>query len=149
MIDETRPALDARVTQLFATFHGRGEPQQSDEHVAQAVSARLGRAVDSEQITALRSSADANEADPQLLVALAEHFQVPATYLLGDDGAVVTIDRELRLLAAARDAGVRRLELRGTEISVEELIAQLQRLADGEPPSSGDEPEDRPDAPIH
>ncbi len=149
MIDETRPALNARVTQLFATFHGRGEPQQSDDHVAQAVSARLGRAVDSDQIAALRSGADTDHTDPQLLVALAEHFQVPAAYLIGDDGAVITIDRELRLLAAARDAGVRRLELRGTKIGVEELIAHLERLAEGEPSNRSNEPEDRPDTQIH
>lgn len=149
MIGEPRPTLDARVTQLFATFHGRGEPQQTDEHVAQAVSARLGRAVDPAQVAALRSNGDADHIDPQLLMALAEHFQVPAAYLIGEDGAVTTIDRELRLLAAARDAGVRRLELRGTAISAEELIARLQQLAESEQPNRGTEPVERPDPPIH
>ncbi|CAM4378876.1 hypothetical protein NONI108955_23545 [Nocardia ninae] len=123
--------LSARVNQLFATFHTRTDPEQSVDAVALSISKKLGREVSGGQITALRAGErDGSPVDPALLAALAQHFQVPAAYLGGDNAVAAGIDRELRLLAAARDAGVRHLALRGEEIDIDELAGQFSRLAD-------------------
>ncbi|WP_280404861.1 hypothetical protein [Nocardia brasiliensis] len=128
--------LSARVNQLFATFHTRAEAEQAVEDVTSSVSARLHRAVPVEELVALRAGqGDNTPADPQLLAALAQHFQVPEVYLTGDDAIVAGIDKELRLLAAARDAGVRNLVLRGEEVDINELGDQFKRLADNDPPA--------------
>ncbi|MGX1778587.1 hypothetical protein ACWIGW_41225 [Nocardia brasiliensis] len=124
-------ALSVRVNQLFATFHTRADPEQSVDAVALSISKTLGQEVSGGQITALRTGElDDKPVDPALLAALAQHFQVPAEYLGGDNAAATGIDRELRLLAAARDAGVRHLALRGEGIDIDELAGQLSRLAD-------------------
>ncbi|MFC9999633.1 hypothetical protein [Nocardia sp. NPDC127526] len=124
-----------RVAQLFATFHIASAPEQSAGDVARAVSALTQRIVSADDIAALRAPEnDRSPADAELLAALAQHFQVPAVYLTGDDAAAADIHRELRLLAAARDAGVRHLALRGDDIDIDVLTQQLTQLAENPPP---------------
>ena len=123
--------VSVRLNQLFTTFHSRAEPEQSTDEVARGTSVILGQVVSADEITALR--AGAGDDDPRshhrLLSAITEHFQVPVVYLGDDHDSAVELHKQLRLLAAARDAGVRHLELRGGEVDLDELIGQLSRLA--------------------
>ena len=73
--------------------------------------------------------------------ALADFFGVPVSYFLDDDDAV-RIDAELAMLAALRDAGVRRVALRAAGLSPKSLSAiqviverarELEGLREGNP----------------
>lgn len=125
--------LSVRVNRLFDIFHRRSEPEQSNTDVASAVAAIVDRAVSAADLESLRDGArDADGAvDAELLTALARHFQVPPAYLTDADGdvAVGEIDRQLRLLSAARDAGVGHLGLRGSEPDIEALTALFAGLS--------------------
>jgi hypothetical protein len=77
---------------------------------------------------------------------LARYFGVPASYLLGDEGADEISD-ELQLLVALRDSDVRQLALRSQGLSAESrkaiaaMIEQLRRaegLPDDRSGSSGE-----------
>lgn len=133
MSDDAVPPLGARVDRLFVTFHTRTEPEQSVTEVARAVSAIMGVPISADKLAELRDEnlgPDGNGIDHGLLTALAQHFRVPADYLLGDNATVTAIDRQLRLLSAARDAGVRHMDFRGDEVDIGELTEQLSHLAD-------------------
>ncbi|GAB2694769.1 hypothetical protein [Nocardia thraciensis] len=125
--------LPVRVNRLFSTFHARGEPEPRVEDVAATIGAALGRTVPSETITALRGDPHAVlSTDTELLGALARHFHVRAEYLTGPEDEAMAIDRQLRLLSAARDAGVQHLVLRGDEVDVDALARELSKLPDQE-----------------
>lgn len=130
-IGDAVPPLSERVDRLFVTFHASSEPEQSAAQVAQSVSALLDRPVSADHLAALRTGqhADGLEADTEVLAAVATHFHVPADYLLADTGRVVDIHRELHLLAATRDAGIRHMDFRGHEIDIDELANRLDDLA--------------------
>ncbi|MFI9509238.1 hypothetical protein [Nocardia sp. NPDC052566] len=102
--------LSARVNLLFRVFHAKGEPEQTSDEVAKAVSAATGASVSRTVIDGLRRG---DPGDAALLTALAAHFGAPAAYLLAPDSEVVVLHRKLRFLAEARDAGTRLLALRG------------------------------------
>ncbi|WP_280458549.1 hypothetical protein [Nocardia carnea] len=132
MSDDAVPPLSARVDRLFGTFHTRTEPEQSVTEVARSVSTIMGVPVSAAKLAELRDEnlgPDGDGTDHGLLAALAQHFRVPADYLLGDNATVTAIDRELRLLSAARDAGVRHMDFRGDEVDIGELTEQLSHLA--------------------
>ncbi|MET8427834.1 hypothetical protein [Nocardia sp. NPDC004860] len=125
-----------RINQLFTTFHTASEPEQSATAVAQAVTVLTRRPVSAEEISALRAADhDTTPTDAALLAALAHHFQVPPLYLTGTDATATGMHKELRLLAAARDAGVRHLNLRGDDIDIDELTDELRQLAKYNPAS--------------
>ncbi|MFD3705786.1 hypothetical protein ACFWUP_21820 [Nocardia sp. NPDC058658] len=128
MSEEEIP-LVVRVNRLFSTFHPRAEPEQLTADVAASISVICGGLVPAAVLSDLRAAAGP---DPEIsvLAALAEHFGVPAPYLTGTAEQISAIDRQLRLLAATRDAGVRRLELRGDEVDVDSLTEQLALLSD-------------------
>lgn len=124
--------LSSKVNQLFLTFHTQAEAEQSEPSVARAVSTALGRIVPSSQIVAIRTGrydVDLDGVDGALLDAIATHFKVPPAYLTDTDVIAEAIDRELRLLAAARDVGVRSIALRGGDLDNEALARELQRIA--------------------
>ncbi|WP_280489930.1 hypothetical protein [Nocardia carnea] len=138
MADDHELPLSARVDQLFDTFHSRAEPEQSMHDVADSVSNALGdRVITAEYIAELRAGKyDGTTVAPDLLTALARHFDVPPDYLLLDGHpAVGRLNQQMRLLVAARNAGIRHLEMRGGEVDIEVLIEQFQRIAEQEPPS--------------
>lgn len=133
MTNDRALPMSARINRLFETFHTHSEPEQSVDDVANSVSGILDQPVSATDLASLRAGAhDKTPAAPQLLIALAEHFQVPPVYLLGTAAEVATIDRELQLLASARDARVRNLALRGA-VDVVELTDQLSQLATNHP----------------
>ncbi|WP_228807875.1 hypothetical protein [Nocardia otitidiscaviarum] len=150
--DGARLPLSARVHRLFTTFHARTAPEQSAADVARSVSALLGRTVAAEEIEALRSGHyDHDTADAQVLAGLAEHFGVDPVYLTGDTAIATYVDRQLQMLAATRDAGVRNLALRGDNVDISELTDHLRQLGERATDSSKEpkEPDEtnRPDSP--
>lgn len=136
MTNHLEPALplSVRLNRLFAVFHRRGAPEQATTHVARLVEQILDQPVQEHDIDAIRAGArDRGGADDALLAALAQHFQIPPVYLTDKDGdGALAIDRELRLLLAARDAGVRHIALRGDDVDVEALTTTLSELTDNE-----------------
>ncbi|WP_194829267.1 hypothetical protein [Nocardia sp. XZ_19_231] len=125
------PPLSVRVNQLFRTFHSRSQPEQSVTDVAKSVSHLIRRNVEDVEIIRLRQGGhdDGTGAD-DLISGVAEHFSVPAIYLGAEPHVVAIIDRDLRLLAVARDAGVTHLELRGANVDSGKLAAALSQLAE-------------------
>ncbi|WP_280426818.1 hypothetical protein [Nocardia carnea] len=104
--DEVIP-LSRRVGQLFLSFHARDEPEQTLDGVAQAVSTIAGRQVSAHYLASLRAGdCDHGDPEPQVMTALAHHFGVHRDYLLGDAATAARIDQQLRLLEAARNAGL-------------------------------------------
>ncbi|VBA59714.1 hypothetical protein [Mycobacterium attenuatum] len=114
MTDISDPTLTfaVKLDRLFNVCRSRDQPEQSAEEVARSVSHIIGRSVTGSQISALRhESAPTPEQD--IARGLATHFGVSAEYLTSAGAHAEHVDKQLRLLAAARDAGVKRLSLRG------------------------------------
>jgi hypothetical protein len=118
-----------RLNRLFHVYRSRHEAEQSTESVAISVSRLIGRTVSASEISALRTPAS-DPAPPDLIKGLVTHFGVPEYYLLEDGPRTIELDRQLCLLAAARDAGVRWLALRGesSEQTVEKLLEIIARV---------------------
>lgn len=143
MSDLHKPALSARLHRLVAAFHLRDTAPQTDDALAASVSAILGKPVRGNDIEALRAGTfdTGPGADPALLTAIAVHFGVPAAYLIEDGGPQVeSLDNSLALIAAAREAGVQGLALRGDAIDLSELAEIFTALAAQRKPSTEDAP---------
>ncbi|WP_405165616.1 hypothetical protein OG203_11255 [Nocardia sp. NBC_01499] len=130
MMADTQP-LHARLNRLFETFHIRGTPEETNADVASAMSAALERTVSAREVEALRTGTvePDTDSDPAMLEALAKHFGVPSVYLTGSGERVDAIDANLRLIAAARDAGVNGLALRGDGLDFNDLADVFSKLA--------------------
>ncbi len=123
-------SLSSRLNRLIDTFHPLGAAPQSSNEIAQSVTAALGRPVSAPEIEQLRAGAleDVQRSDPDLVVAIARHFNVPGPYLLpGNEDQVTSIDKILSLVAEARDLGVG-LALRGDGTDLEELAGILEKV---------------------
>jgi hypothetical protein len=132
MTESAELALNVRVNRLFTTFHSRSETEQTNAAVARSISSLLGRIVAGEELESIRAGAyDTDHSDGALLEAVAQHFDVPAAYLTADagDSVAAAIDRQLRLLAAARDAGLNGLALRGGGMDLESLTRLLEQIS--------------------
>lgn len=114
MIDTSDPALTfaAKLNRLFNVCRSRDQLEQSAEEVARSVSHIIGRPVTGSQISALRDES-VTTPEHDIVRGLATHFGVSAEYLTSTGAHAEHVDKQLRLLAAARDAGVKRLTLRG------------------------------------
>ncbi|WP_405493033.1 hypothetical protein [Nocardia sp. NBC_00511] len=104
------PPLDRRIDLLFATFHRRSEPEQSNDEVALRLRDR-GVVLTGATLDELRRGAQTG--DRTILAALAEHFGVATRYLTDDGPDVVELHSQLELLAKLRDFGIGRMALRG------------------------------------
>lgn len=127
-----RPTLAQKINRLF-DLHPRGQGPQSNDEVAAAISARGGATISPAYLYLLRSGKRDNPT-ARHLEALAQHFGVPPGYFLNDTEAE-TIAKELELLLAMRDAGVKQVALRASGLSAESLEAVamlLTRLRKGE-----------------
>jgi hypothetical protein len=124
--------LSIRLNRLFDTFHLRHAPEHTNVAVANSVSLIVDRTVRAADIEQIRSGAfdDREPHDPLLLSAIAEYFGVPPEYLAGTGERVEAIDANLRLIAAARDAGVNGLALRGGDLDFSELAAIFAKIAE-------------------
>lgn len=114
--------LCAKINRLFDVFRARDESEQSVQAVADSVTRIIGKSVTAEQLTSLRVQA-AGEPDPAIIDGLARHFLVPREYLTTTGPRADAVDKQLRLLVAARDAGVKRLALRGGTLDTEAMHA--------------------------
>lgn len=106
--------LADRVDVLFRALHSPGENEPTAEFVAEALWDR-GVKVSAQEICALRAGGMTAPA-VEVLAALAQHFHQQPWFLLeaGDSPRVVDTYMQLDLLRALRDAGVRRVRLRGS-----------------------------------
>lgn len=116
--------LATKINRLFYVYRSRNDAEQSVDAVATSVSAIIGRPISATQISALRT-ADTTAAEPDVIRGLISHFGVPCEYLTTTGPRAEHFDRQLRLLAAARDAGVRQLALRGVTagtVAIDEIL---------------------------
>ncbi|WP_067862717.1 hypothetical protein [Nocardia shimofusensis] len=120
-------SLSERIDMLFRALHSAAGEEPAVEAVAEAMH-EYGIDVDHAVLAALRAG-DLEHAAPDLLTALAGHFNQPAWYLTGpaDDEQVIGVHVQLGLLRALRDSGVSRVRLRGrpTHSDREALIESL------------------------
>jgi transcriptional regulator with XRE-family HTH domain len=111
--------LADKLDRLFKTVRPRDGGEFTFEEVAEGIRRRGGPTVSATYVWQLRKGLRDNPTKKHL-EALADFFGVAPSYFF-DDGAADRIDRELQLLAALRDAGVRRLALRARGLSPESL----------------------------
>jgi hypothetical protein len=110
---QSQLSLATKVNRLFEVFHAVNKPEQSTATVAASISALTGQAIEPTQLEVLRTETAASP-DWVIIEGLTRHFSIPVEYLATDGEAAERLDQQLRLLAAARDAGVKRLALRGS-----------------------------------
>jgi transcriptional regulator with XRE-family HTH domain len=138
------PTLASKLDHLFRTVRPPGGGEYSYRDVARAVEAMPGdTTISASYVHQLRNGAKSNPAMKHV-GALARFFGVPPAYFYDDDEARTVAD-ELALVAAMRDAGVRRIAMRAADLPPEGLetvaeMIELVRRAGGLP----DEVEDRP-----
>ncbi|WP_327116529.1 hypothetical protein OHB12_04850 [Nocardia sp. NBC_01730] len=106
-------SLAERVDVLFCALHSPDEGEPTGEFVAAALRDR-GIEVSADELTALRGGS-APRPSTELLTAVARHFNQEPWFLVeaGDTPRVVDAYVQLDLLRALREAGVRRVRLRG------------------------------------
>lgn len=130
MTDTTKVlTLAEKVNRLFYVCRSRNASEQSVDAVATSVSEIIGRQVSAAQISALRAR-DTTVAEPDLIRGLICHFGIPGEYLTTRGPRAEHVDRQLRLLAAARDAGVTQLALRGiaADEALDEMLEIIKRV---------------------
>ena len=139
--------LAEKLDRLFATLHARGRARYSYRAVADAIQAHGGPTLSASYLWQLHTGRKDNPTKRQL-EGLAAFFGVPPDYFF-DDEAAARLDAELALVAALRDAGVRRIALRAAGLSPRSLtvlaglLDHLRRL-EGLPGVV-----DEPDGPRH
>jgi transcriptional regulator with XRE-family HTH domain len=119
--DEPPPTLADKINRLFDVMHPSGRGPLSNEEVAAAINARGGPTISPSYLWLLRTGRRDNPGKHHL-DALARYFGVNPAYFF-DDTIAEQIGAELDLLAAMRDAGVKRLALRAAGLSREALAA--------------------------
>jgi transcriptional regulator with XRE-family HTH domain len=133
-------SLADKLNRLFATVHPPGRGPYSNREVEAAIRA-AGGSISEQYLWLLRNGRKDNPTIKHI-EALARFFDVPVAYFF-DDSVAERYDAELRLLAALRDAQVRRIALRAMSVtpealsSVAEILEQLpKRRAAGSPSSA-------------
>jgi transcriptional regulator with XRE-family HTH domain len=135
--------LADRLSRLIDVLRPAGQPPQSDEELARAITAR-GTRISGNYIYLLRTGRKTNPSR-QVLDALAGHFKVSLAYFF-DDATARAIDSELNLLRAMRDARLRSLATRAEGLSpatldslavIIEQARRIEGLDSGEPDPTG------------
>ncbi|MFD5466005.1 XRE family transcriptional regulator [Kitasatospora sp. NPDC127059] len=111
--------LAARIEALFHTVRRPDREQYTNEEVARACREATGESFSTTYLWQLRTGRRDNPTKRHL-EALAQFFQVPPAYFF-DERQGAEIAKELALLGALRDAGVRSLALRVVGLSPEGL----------------------------
>lgn len=101
--------LDERINTLFRAWRRQGEPEQTNDEVAAALTA-AGTTLTGGDLEDLRAGI-VSDADPAVLSAIARHFRTPAEYLTGDD--ILETHEQLLLLERMAQLKVRSILLRG------------------------------------
>ncbi|MBY8888366.1 helix-turn-helix domain-containing protein [Streptomyces sp. PTM05] len=109
--------LAEKIDALFRVVRRPSHEQFSHEEVAKACREATGESFSATYLWQLRTGRRDNPTKRHL-EALARFFQVPVAYFFDDDrGAAIA--KELELLGALRDAGVRSVALRAVNLSPE------------------------------
>ncbi|MFF7981769.1 XRE family transcriptional regulator [Streptomyces sp. NPDC007901] len=109
--------LADKIDALFRIVRRPNREQFSHEEVARACREATGESFSATYMWQLRTGRRDNPTKRHL-EALAQFFDVPVAYFFDDDqGAAIA--RELELLGALRDAGVRSVALRAVNLSPE------------------------------
>ncbi|MFJ4188819.1 XRE family transcriptional regulator [Kitasatospora sp. NPDC089509] len=111
--------LASRIEALFHTVRRPDREQYTNEEVARACREATGESFSTTYLWQLRTGRRDNPTKRHL-EALAQFFQVPPAYFF-DERQGAEIAKELALLGALRDAGVRSLALRAVGLSPEGL----------------------------
>lgn len=117
-VDASRSLAD-KLNHLFTTVHPRDRGEYSSEEVAQAIAAGGGPTISATYIWMLRRGVRDNPTKRHL-EALAGFFGVPPAYFF-DEAVASNVDSQLGTLTALRDATVRNLALRASELSPDNL----------------------------
>lgn len=135
--------LAEKVDHLFRTVRpAKGE--YTYDHVATAVREAGGPTISAAYVWMLRKGQRDNPTMKHL-EALASFFGVPAAYFF-DDAVAARVDGQLSVVAALRDAAVRRMALRASGLSSEsldaisEMIERVRKL-EGLPDTSSEPPD--------
>jgi transcriptional regulator with XRE-family HTH domain len=121
--DDPRGSVIAeRLNRLFATVHPAGRGPYTLREVADAVNAEAGESVISAAYLSQLRTGQRGEPSHSRLAAVARFFGVDTDYFAGTEDAEET-DRQLEVLVAMRDAGVRSVALRAAGLSEESLAA--------------------------
>ncbi|MDP9374571.1 MAG: helix-turn-helix domain-containing protein [Chloroflexota bacterium] len=129
-----RLTLAARIDQLFKTAHPRDRRELTYEEATAGINARAaargGETISPAYLHELRTGRKTN---PRLshLESIADYFDVPLSYLVGDDEEVAAIHADLRLVAAMRDGRIEHIATRALGQSPEALdmiIDVVERL---------------------
>ena len=129
-----------RLNHLFATVHPAGRGPYTLREVADAINAEAGSSIMSAAYMSQLRSGQRAEPSHSRLAAIARFFGVEIEYF-SDSTAADEADRQLEVLAAMRDAGVRSVALRAAGLSEASLAAvravidnarRLEGLPDGE-----------------
>lgn len=119
-----RPRTVAEKLDRLWRVMGPKRRPETYQQVADAINARSGESGVSISHATIWQLRTGKSTDPRLshLQALADHFGVPLGYFT-DDEVAARVDRDLDLVAAMRDTGVRQVALRARGLSPETLRA--------------------------
>lgn len=129
MAGRKRPAsrtLAEKLDHLFGTVRPKGRGEYSFEEVSSSIRDRGGPTISASYIWQLRKGLRDNPTKRHL-EALADFFGVPPSYFFDDD-ATAQIEAQLEVLAALRDASVRRMALRASGLSEESISAVAETI---------------------
>ena len=134
--------LAEKIDMLFHVVRRPSRDPFSNEEVAKACREASGESFSATYLWQLRTGRRDNPTKRHL-EALAQYFHVPVAYFFDDDQGA-EIAKELELLGALRDAGVRSIALRAVNLSAEgvdtvkEIIDVIARRERGAGSASGD-----------
>ena len=109
--------LAEKIDMLFHVIRRQTRDQYSNEEVAKACREATGESFSATYLWQLRTGRRDNPTKRHL-EALAQYFHVPVAYFF-DDAQGAEIAKELELVGALRDAGVRSIALRAVNLSAE------------------------------
>jgi transcriptional regulator with XRE-family HTH domain len=139
-----RGVIASRLDHLIATVHPAGRGPYTLREIADAINAEAGTPlISAAYISQLRTGQRA-EPSHSRLAALAKFFGVGIDYF-SDAVAAADADRQLEILVALRDAGVRSVALRAAGLSESSLAAvraviENARRLEGLPVDDGETP---------
>jgi transcriptional regulator with XRE-family HTH domain len=142
-----------KLDHLFRTIHPGNRGEYSYDEVAQAIQ-ETGVSISGAYVSMLRRGLRVNPTR-KAIAALAQFFGVSALYFF-DENEAAKIDADLDLLAALRDAGVRRIALRASVLQpnlqaalgdfIDRLLENQGSVQQGQPAQNIDAPAARNDA---
>lgn len=115
--------LAAKLDRLFTTMRPSPDREYTHDEVAQAIGTGGGPTISATYVWQLRTGRRDNPTKRHL-EALAGFFGVAPAYFFDDERAG-EIERQLALVAAMRDAGVRSVALRASGLSQQSIDALL------------------------